>query len=531
LGNERLLTLRNFALAAVVAQIPFELRFTLLGLSNLQWTFVLLVLLSMPALLQHMRKLAGDRIIQVGGAFITVQWVAALLDSPELRINAIKASIRFTAGFLLLLIVRISGNQTWVRRVWVIASAAAAAYALTSYAGLGSGWLFRTEEFYTGQIQRLSGSFEYPNTAAAYFAISLPLVWWGSFRLIVRCVAAVLLWCAIILTLSKGALIAASVVLIGGAVWSVVRTMQWRPYAVLLGLGAVAYIVLLPLNPYLLERINGPLVNNPLGAEYRTAWNYVRQKPGASDELPLRITNTGITTWRATGWRRIAIGGRWWNAETQKFLKLRPLITGLPQNVQPGQTLEVAAVLRTPDTPGKYVLVVELFSRDLLWFSQTGIAPALVQADVESDISRSVGVVDLSALYQRGRMPGTLTASVPRSELWKASLRMVSEHPFGIGPDNFRLEYGRYLGAARWDNNIYTNNLYLEVLTGTGVLGLALFLLMLVSIPWRLEPASMAIAIFLVHGLADVFIMATPIYFAFWILAGNPSCRRWLKNV
>jgi hypothetical protein len=30
----------------------------------------------------------------------------------------------------------------------------------------------------------------------------------------------------------------------------------------------------------------------------------------------------------------------------------------------------------------------------------------------------------------------------------------------------------------------------------------------------------MAIAVFLVHGFLDVFLMATPIYFSFWILAG-----------
>jgi hypothetical protein len=30
----------------------------------------------------------------------------------------------------------------------------------------------------------------------------------------------------------------------------------------------------------------------------------------------------------------------------------------------------------------------------------------------------------------------------------------------------------------------------------------------------------MAIAVFLVHGFLDVFLMTTPIYFSFWILAG-----------
>ena len=59
------------------------------------------------------------------------------------------------------------------------------------YAGLGATSLFRTEEFYIGQIQRLSGSFEYPNTAAAYFAMSLPFVWWSSFRPAVKMISCI----------------------------------------------------------------------------------------------------------------------------------------------------------------------------------------------------------------------------------------------------------------------------------------------------------------------------------------------------
>ncbi len=83
------------------------------------------------------------------------------------------------------------------------------------------------------------------------------------------------------------------------------------------------------------------------------------------------------------------------------------------------------------------------------------------------------------------------------------------------------MEYGKYLNAEHWDTNIYSNNLYLELLTGSGILGLAAFVLMLARVPWRVEAAALAVAIFLIHGLVDVFLMTTPIYFAFWILLAN----------
>ena len=199
---------RVFALAAVVVQIPFELRYTLLGLSNLQWTFITLVVANTPALLRNGKQLASDHLVQAAVLFVAIQWLAASY-APEFHMNAFKAAIRFSAGFLLLAIVRISNNQKWISHVWVIASGVAAAYALAAYAGFGTPWLFRTEEFYIGQIQRLSGSFEYPNTAAAYFAMSLPIVWWSSFRPVLKRIFTSLLWCATVLTFSKGGLCSA----------------------------------------------------------------------------------------------------------------------------------------------------------------------------------------------------------------------------------------------------------------------------------------------------------------------------------
>src|SRR5207237_1622644 len=95
------------------------------------------------------------------------------------------------------------------------------------------------------------------------------------------------------------------------------------------------------------------------------------------------------------------------------------------------------------------------------------------------------------------------------------------DHPFGAGPDNYRLEYGKYLGASRWDTRVYSNNLYLELLTGSGILGLAAFVLILAVREWGADAPSLVVAVFLVHGLVDVFLMTTPIYFAFWIMMGT----------
>jgi len=70
--------------------------------------------------------------------------------------------------------------------------------------------------------------------------------------------------------------------------------------------------------------------------------------------------------------------------------------------------------------------------------------------------------------------------------LWGAALRIWRAHPLlGIGPDTFRHMYGPELGLAIWDDRVHTNSLYLELLVGTGVVGLAAFLLLIALALWR----------------------------------------------
>src|SRR5262249_42439614 len=154
-------------------QIPFEFRATFLGLSNLQWTFILLILVSIPDLFANWKVRLSDRFVWATAIFVATQWLATLY-APAFQTNVLKAAVRFTAGFLLVFLT----CRPIPTRIWAVASAAAAFYALADYVGLGWPALFRTEEFYIGQVHRLSGSFEYPNTAVAYFAMSLPLAWW-----------------------------------------------------------------------------------------------------------------------------------------------------------------------------------------------------------------------------------------------------------------------------------------------------------------------------------------------------------------
>jgi hypothetical protein len=507
------------AWTALLVQIPFELKYTFAGLSNLQWTFVVLAAANAGLLYRNRGKLKADRMIQAAALFIAIQWMAAFF-APEFNGNAWKGAMRFTIGFALMAMARLLPDRDSALRIWAIAAAAAAVYALIAQEGLGASWLFRNGEFFIAQVQRLSGSFGYPNIAAAYFAMSLPLLWWAPFPAAFRWSAAVVLWCALILTFSRGAAVAVAVVCIAKGISSYRKTAEWRMACGLIATGLAGAVVSGLFSPYLIDVLKRIPSENPPSAQYTIPWNRLQDQPGADDTIQVSIRNTGNIPWLAKGGERVAVGYRWRNRQSQR-LETGSLVAELPRNIQAGETVELSLPFQTPRTPGRYLLIVELFVRKFDWFSNAGVTPAVIEAEIQPGATRFVENVDSAARRPASRDSRAAPAAVPRSGLWRAAISMFMAHPFGVGPDNYRLMYGRFLGYTSWNTSIYANNLYLELLAGSGILGLIAFGLIIFSIRGS-DPTSavLAIGVFLIHGLTDVFVMTTPIYFAFWTLLG-----------
>jgi O-antigen ligase len=125
-----------------------------------------------------------------------------------------------------------------------------------------------------------------------------------------------------------------------------------------------------------------------------------------------------------------------------------------------------------------------------------------------------------------------------RRMLWRAALLAWREHPLlGLGPDNFRRAYNRYLGLSRPDERLHANNLYLETLAGLGIAGIGALLLLVVGVAGAARTAirhhgaasvagliaggaAIGFAAYLVHGLFDYFLEFTPTYGLLWLLAG-----------
>jgi O-antigen ligase len=118
---------------------------------------------------------------------------------------------------------------------------------------------------------------------------------------------------------------------------------------------------------------------------------------------------------------------------------------------------------------------------------------------------------------------------------------MFAAHPLlGVGPDNFRLLYGRYAGIPGADPRTHSNNMYLEILAGGGLLAAAAFAwffresaaLVIPALrsrdPRTVGVASAMVAIAL-HGTVDSFLSFAPTYILFALTLGFAAAARGME--
>ncbi len=157
---------------------------------------------------------------------------------------------------------------------------------------------------------------------------------------------------------------------------------------------------------------------------------------------------------------------------------------------------------------------------DRLWFNTEpdAPAPALTRAVVSATAISAARPLQTFPLPKRTVRPGRLT-------LWRTAARMFAAHPlFGVGPDNFRLQYGDVAGLPDADPRTHSNSMYVEMFVGGGIVGGAAFLWLM----WKAAGLSAdtvrrsanvsglgvaaAVAAVLIHGFVDSFFSFTPAY-------------------
>lgn len=556
LGRDRWPAAVSFAgMLAVILFAPFEamqpwLRLPGQAVSSVE-VLLLLVFVAWAGSLLLTRSTPDVRtpLTAPGVSLLAASLCAAVL-APAHPANALHmvGRLALTMGLALLTVNAVRAPRAGLSAVVAIGLAGAAVSILVAldYSGapLGQHLLapFRAQTAYVGAQVRASGPFQYPTIASMFLEITfafglglLPLLVERGRRSASALLLAglLLMAAAVMLTFTRAGLItmAASLTLVVGWRWR--RNGFDRAVVVLLGL-ALAIAALLPVlrsTDALRLRTTSEQQNGWYRARV-VAPPHLSLAAGARRAVPVTVTNTGQVTWDSHATPPFGFSYHWLTADGSRVVSWEGIRALFPTPVAPGDEVTLEALVEAPRQAGDYRLVWDLYQDQLLWFS--------TEPDAEMATSEAT-------VTGEGTGPPIDTLSLPRAPapatrpgrrlLWTAALRMLAVRPWlGVGPDNFRLMYGPYAGLPRADPRVHTNNLYLELLVGGGLLtGLASL-----WFGWRLvrlavaayrgseSPVTLALAsgavaataAIGVHGLVDAFLSFTATYAVIGIAIG-----------
>jgi O-antigen ligase len=544
--------------ALLMLAAPFELTQPLLRLprqsvSNLEAALLL-------AVVSFSLAVIGSYNLPRWQTPLTLPWLALLAAtlvasaaSPVSRLNAFHMTGRLCAAFAVFLLT-INAVTTRARlrialELAMAAGVAVSAIALLEYLRvrvvLDALKAFRPGMTVVGAQLRAGGPLQYPTIASMYlevvFAFGLGLLLLAldrsrPIRVAVLFAALLLIAEAITLTFTRAGLITmgTSLVVVG-----VVRQSQRGNDAGIALLVALAVLVAglfaasrstesmwLRLTSEGQESWYRAKVDAPANVEFST---------GRTSNVPVNVTNTGRLMWDSHSDPPFFLSYHWLQADGDRFVAFEGARTGFTSPVAPDATVSVLARVRAPGRPGRYRLEWDVVQEGRLWFStEPGatrmISPATVTGPPFDDPARLMA-------------PPRPTVRPGRLVLWRAAARMLAAHPWlGVGPDNFRLTYGEYARLPAADPRLHSNNMYVEMFTGGGLIAGAAFLWLV----WRaggsfvrgvrasdnaaaigIAAAGLAIAL---HGFVDSFVSFAPTYILISLTLGlAAACARGLE--
>lgn len=525
-------------LVATAAVLPFELRATLplgpLRLSSVElFLYATLALWGASRLASpgSRRELVDPRrwpgVLRAAAALALVMLVSAA-RAPELRGAALKFALRSLSGVVLAFaaadLLRAAETRARALAALVAGGAVAAVAVIVEARAPGAAsWLraFHEQTFQTlGQV-RGSGPFQFPNIAAMALEATIPL---ALVRAPAGVVAAVILFFAVVATGSRAGLVGSIAAMLAIAFAWIRRPQSRRAGCLLLASVPVLLGAAVAANETLATRLRFWREGDWYRAAIAPAGGPgdrlpERLVPGAASTERIAVANRGTLVWRHAPPWPVALAYHWVDADTGRVTVRDGLRTPLPADLPAGGEITLRARVRAPARPGRYLLWWDLVQEDITWFSARGDAGWREPVLVGDPAPAPHGPAAVAKLADD---------VVPRRQLWRAAVAMFRAHPLlGVGPDNFRHLYGRYLAMPAPDDRMHANSLYFEALADLGLAGVAAWgalLLALAAAARRAMPLGagvpVALGTFLLHGALDYFFAFTPTFAMFWLLAG-----------
>lgn len=107
---------------------------------------------------------------------------------------------------------------------------------------------------------------------------------------------------------------------------------------------------------------------------------------GEQRVLQLKVRNAGGAVWPALGaedgkfW--VKLGDRWLDEKTEKVL-MDDGRSLLPNDVAPGEEVEMPLIVTAPKKPGDYILEIGMLQEHVAWFQEKGASAVKIKVAVK----------------------------------------------------------------------------------------------------------------------------------------------------
>ena len=537
----------------LIAAAPFEASRPLIqvpgqAVSSVEAVLFLVLAMWVASLMSARERPAWKAPLTLPWALFLVLMLIAAAAAPASRINALHMVGRLSLAFSVYLLT-LNGITTASRLRSLLTVGASigtlvSLIAILEYAGvplvLDALRLFRPGIAVVGAQVRAAGPFQYPTIASMYleilFAFSVGLLLMAidareRRRAFVFATAPLVIAEAITLTFTRAGLITM------GSTIAIVGAIRLRRHGADAGVKALAVIALAVAAALVtsrsVESLRLRLTTEGRGRWYHATFDAPLQlamTTGEIREVPVTVTNAGLTTWDQAADLPYRLSYHWLLSDEDAVVSWEGLQTGFPAPVPPGGTASLVVRVEAPNRPGEYRLLWDIEQGHRLWFSSEPDAELFASRVGVSGPELHAGSWRVMPFPRREVRPG-------RVVLWRTAARMLRARPVvGIGPDNFRLMYGRYAGLINADTRVHANDMYIEMLVGGGLAAGAAFAWLcwraltqflrtaraaatpqIVSAGAAAAAAGAAIAL---HGVVDSFLSFTPTYILIAVTLG-----------
>lgn len=130
-----------------------------------------------------------------------------------------------------------------------------------------------------------------------------------------------------------------------------------------------------------------PLPDNGYKAKITLPDPPARLRVGQKQILQVKVQNASDILWKVRGGGDdnklyIAAANQWRKADGEQLLTRMDGRHGLPNNLKPGEEVEVPLQITAPKDAGEYILEVDLVQEQVAWFSDKGSPTAKVKVTV-----------------------------------------------------------------------------------------------------------------------------------------------------